>query len=283
DALKEAGYTETLPLSLVGAALLRKASMDPDEAIAIQNPLGEETGLLHTSTLPALLEHAQRNLLAAETRLRTFTLSHVFNKNEEEHPELSVLLADLEGKGDADLKQDPFLLLKRDLAGILEVLDIAAGWERDATPASWMHPGRSATLSVEGTAAGRLFELHPGTRAAFGLPHRAAAATVDLSRLLARKGKGKVPRPLPAFPAVAYDVTVTRGQEQDTDALLGKLRGSSPLLEKVEVVDLFSGKGMGERQFNLTLRFTYRASDRTLTEEEARKAHAAVTAALGSA
>ncbi|MFA6039716.1 MAG: phenylalanine--tRNA ligase subunit beta [Candidatus Peribacteraceae bacterium] len=292
DALKEAGCIETRPLSLVGGALLRKAGMDPGEAVVIRNPLGEETSLLHTGTLPSLLEHAQRNILAAGTLLRTFTFSRVFTRTTDaghnregakEHSELSVLFADLEGKGNADLKSDPFLLLKRELSLALSAPGFKAEWKRDDAPAPWMHPGRSALLSVDGETVGRLFEVHPRIRKNFDLPHRAAAAVVDLARLLSLKGKTVVPLPLPAFPAVTYDVTVTRMQEQRTETLLAKLRGASPLLEKVEVVDLFSGKGLEERQFNLTLRFTYRTADRTLTEEEAQKAHAAVTAVLTAA
>lgn len=283
DALKEAGFIEALPLSLVGAALLRRTGMDPEDAVAIENPLGEETRFLHPSVLPGLLEHAQRNLLLAGNVLRTFTAAHVFRKGGEEHPELGLLVTDLEGKGDTDLKRDPFLLLKRDLTDALAAAGATAGWDRDESPAPWMHPGRAATLSVDGGPAGSLFEIHPRSRRAFDLPHRAAAAILDLSLFLAKNVPARIAAPVHAFPAISYDVTTARTQEQSTANLIAKLRGASPLLENVQIVDLFSGKDLGERRFNLTLRFTYRASDRTLTEAEAQAEQEKVAKILASA
>jgi phenylalanyl-tRNA synthetase beta subunit len=55
--------------------------------------------------------------------------------------------------------------------------------------------------------------------------------------------------------------------------LLKKIRESSKLLESVEVADLY-GKESGE--YKLTLRCTYRSSEKTLTEEEAKKEFASV-------
>ncbi len=277
DSLKESSFTEILPLSLVGEALLTKAGMDAAKAVALQNPLGEETRLLHTSTLPGLLEHAQRNLLEAGKELKTFSATHVFKKTGEEWPELGLLYADLDGSGNGDLKHDPFLLLKQDIACALQSVGLTTAWKKQEDPPRAAHPGRAARIIVnnpstssgspQGNDVGYLSEVHPDVRAAFDLPHRAAVAALDLSKVLVRTTAPVVPEPLSAFPAVTYDVTVPRTQEQHTEELLAKLHNASPLLERVEIVDLY---GSGQT-FNLTLRFTYRAKDRTLTEEEARK------------
>ena len=51
---------------------------------------------------------------------------------------------------------------------------------------------------------------------------------------------------------------------------------SDDLLESVEAVDLHRD----EEHMNVTLRFTYRANDRTLTEEEVSPIHQKVLASL---
>ncbi len=296
DSLKESVFAEVLPLSLVGPALLQKARMNPDDAIKIQNPIGEETSLLHTSTLPGLLEHAQRNLLTAGKELQTFTVSHVFKKvadpeqsrgGSDEWPELGMLRADLEGSGDHDLKRDPFLLLKQDIELALQAISLTAEWKKQDNPPSAAHPGRAARIIINGNDVGYLSEVHPDVRSAFDLPHRAAIAAINLSTVLAQGRKPQIPRALPAFPAITYDVTVPREQNQSTEALLCTLQKTSPLLENIEIIDLYSGKPSGQQPangkqgtFNLTLRFTYRAPDRTLTENEAQKEQEKVLQAL---
>jgi phenylalanyl-tRNA synthetase beta chain len=279
DALKEERYVEVMPLSLVSPELVKKAGLDPADAIRITNPLGEETSLLHPSAIPGLLEHAQRNLPLVEKTLRTFSCAHVFNRREGEWPECGLLIAD---RAETDLKHTPFLRLKAHLERALRM----GGWsvtvrEAGNTP-PFGHPGRSADLLAGETAVGFLTEVHPDVCARFDLPQRAAVATLDLKTLLAFPAASRTPEALPQFPAVSYDVTVTRSQNQSTEKLLETLRKSSPLLEKVEIIDLFEKKSGGSpsQEYNLTLRFTYRAKERTLTENEAKQEQEKVLLAL---
>lgn len=270
DALAAAGYCEILPLNLVSPALLKKTGLDPAQAIAIDNPLGEETSVLHTSTLPALLVHAQNNMLQTNDALRTFHSGHVFRKGEPESSELSVLLA---ARANADLLHDPFLLLKRDIAAAFSAIgyDVAFATKKD--PASFMHPGRAADVSVNGRKIACLYELHPTVSSAFGLPARVAAITTNLTMLLEEKIPDRFARPVPAFPDIAYDVTLPRTQKDSLEKLLKKARAADPLLASIEVKDLYDGKPLKDGEYNLTLRFTYRSPEKTLTEDEAKKAH----------
>ena len=51
-------------------------------------------------------------------------------------------------------------------------------------------------------------------------------------------------------------------------------------LRSVEFVDLFEGRGLGENERSLTVRFSYRSDDRTLVEEEVNEAHQAILGPL---
>jgi phenylalanyl-tRNA synthetase beta chain len=48
------------------------------------------------------------------------------------------------------------------------------------------------------------------------------------------------------------------------------------LLEKVSIFDVYSGKNIQEGQKSLGIRFVYRASDRTLTDDEVNQLHGRV-------
>lgn len=270
------GYLELLPLSIVGPEILRACGFDPSHAPVIANPIGKDMSLMTPSTLPALLMHAEKYLRGETQMLRTFHVSNIFRDHADAERELGALVA---AKAKTELIRDPFLLLKTELlsalarAGYRGEIDLV-----DAVAPSYAHPGRIAAVTVGSTRIGMIFELHPSIRERFGLPGRAAAATVNLDKLLALPSVATVAKSLPAHPPVAYDVTLTMDPSKPLKALLAKVRKSSELLESVEVADLYSGKPLSEHQYNVTLRCVYRAKDRTLTEEETKKEFAKVEA-----
>ncbi|MFA7682165.1 MAG: phenylalanine--tRNA ligase subunit beta, partial [Candidatus Peribacteraceae bacterium] len=270
DALKEEGFAEILPLSLWGPGILSQCKIDQKGAITLENPLGEELSLLQPSTLPGLLEHAQRNLQHVEKALRTFYWGQVFYGDSKEHMELGALVAN---RAPADLQDEPLLSLKANLRHALDVAGYALKVVPAQKPIPAAHPGRSADLFVGDKRIGELFELHPSVRDQFDLPYRAAVVQINLSELFACEPAVKMARGTPQFPAIAYDATVTVSHSMRIEQALNTLRGSNNLLESVDIIDLYD-KGVAESDgYRLTLRFTYRALDRTLEEEEIKKLH----------
>ena len=51
------------------------------------------------------------------------------------------------------------------------------------------------------------------------------------------------------------------------------MSANEDLLISVDFVDVFEGKGLGEDERSLTVRFTYRSDERTLVEDEVIRAH----------
>ena len=292
DILKEDRFVEIVPISLTGEAQLRKAGLDPSVAVEVRNPISDELKLLHTSTLPGLLEHAQRNILLSSDRLRTFHLARVFQTGQPEHAELGVLLANIApAEGPHALLEEPYLLLKRTIRQALCGLGYKGEVAVAGVVAPYAHPGRYAELLIRPsiikssrdasepfTRIGTLFELHPSITASYDLPHRAAAALIDVSALLAIAPAVTIAQAVPQFPAVTYDQTESVRHTQSVGDVLKRLRGSHDYLESVFVKDLYVAN---KDSYNLTLTFTYRAKDRTLTEEEAKKVHEKVLAQMG--
>jgi len=279
DTLAASGYSEIVPLNLVSPQLLKKTGLNPSEAIELANPLGEETSVMHTSTLPSLLVHAQKNMLQTDDALRTFHSAHVFRKGEEESSELTVFIA---ARNKGGLLQEPLLLLKRDIVSALEAIGYEPSVTQKKDGGGFMHPGRAAEISVRGKKIGCLYELHPTVCAAFDLPARAAAVTLNLTMLFAEPITERFAESVPAFPDIVYDVTIPSTQKDSLAKLLKKVRAADPLLADVSVKDLYNGKPLTGDQYNLTLRFTYRSLEKTLTEDEAKKAHEKVLAAMAA-
>lgn len=265
DGLVDMNFIELLPLSLTGPDILRRCNIDTDAITEITNPLGAETSIMTPSTLPALLEHAEKNMLKVEHILRTFHVSQVFAGGSDSHNELGALIA---LRSDPDLLHDPFLLLKQDIKMACADAGYALSVDVCTDIPTYAASGRTANILCHDTVVGTLFEVHPDVCARFGLPSRAAALTLNISALFEIAPAERVFADIPEFPAITYDATVQMTHEKSAGALLQSIRESSALLESVEVTDLY---GKDADAYNLTLRCTYRAPDRTLKEEEAKK------------
>jgi len=278
DSLKEQGFTEVVPLSLVGPALLKKCLLEPSDAIFVLNALGEELSAFQTSVLPRLLEQASQNVLQVEDAVRTFTCAHSFHEGKGEWSECGILMVE---RKTLPLSATPFLVLKQLISDELKGSGLALTVREAAKTPPFAHPGRSADLVIDGKAVGLVCELKPSVCLAFDLPGRAAVVLLDLTSLLALPFGPAIFSPLPQYPSITYDLTVTLDATKKSADFIAKVRKSSPLLVDVSVVDLYEGAPLAKGQYNLTVRCTYRAPDRTLTEEEVKREHEKIAGGLG--
>ena len=269
--LAQDGCMETLSLSLVGPSLLQKAGLDPSKALTIENPIGEELSIVQPSVLPGLLEHAENNIVQAQDFLKTFTVSHVFASGGGETKEFGLLIV---AKRDTDLKEDPFLTIESLLSQALARTGYEVTLRVMQSPPPYAHPGRSAEVLVEDTVVGHVCELSRSVRQEFDLSYRTAACLVDIDALFAIPPQEVVAQSLSQFPAVTYDETIGFGAFDTFETLQSQLLGASELLESVETIDMY-GSGKDEKD-SITLRFVYRALDRTLKEEEVKEEHGKV-------
>ncbi len=277
EGLRNAGFVETVPLSFVSPNLMQKCNLESSTAIHVKNPIGEETSLLQTDVIPALLAHAETMLPRVSDALSTFQIGNVFNAQGQEKRMLGLLHC---AKHETGLTDDPFLQLKADLLSALRRAGYDAHVEEESAALPMAHPGRTAAVLMGKQLIGACYEVHPLVRSAFDLPHRAAAASIDLNALLKFPVTPVQLQPLSTFPAITYDVTVKRTVSDQLGSLMKKLRTGSELLEDVSVHDLYAGKPLSAGEYNLTLRFVYRAADRTLTEGEVKSEHAKMAALL---
>ena len=277
DSLSGSGAFEMLHLAFTNPAQLKRWNMDPHDAVGIENPIGEELSLMRPSLIPAIIETAAREFRNTEAAmLKTYEIGHVFRKGDE-HPGCTYAVL---ARGKTTVKDAPLLVAKTDILRALKAAGYDAEVREGAVPLPGVaHEGRSAEISVNGALVGHLFELHPALQASLGLPGRTAVATVGLHRLLTLPAHVTLAKPLPMFPSVTFDETLPLGAKTSHAAAMKALKAIDPLLESIDVADLYEKDALR----TITLRFTYRAKDRTLTQEEVEKIHAKVLAELKKA
>ena len=171
-----------------------------------------------------------------------------------------------------EAKFDPF-----DLKGLLEEFFEQFG-VRGVTysrrPESTALLLESATIQLGKSQIGELGLLLPPLARSYDLRDAVLLAELDLDILLARRITGKSFRPLPAFPTIRRDVAMLVPEATTHEAVLQAVKqAKSANLESVELFDIFRGKNVPAGQKSMAYAFTYRNSERTLTDAEANAAH----------
>ena len=242
--------------------------------------------------MPGLLAVAQKNLEATDS-VAMFEVGFVYvpktgEKLPDEPRRLAIVLCGRRSPGAWDDPQGvkPAQSDFFDLKGVVESLatdlhlpDISFS---TAKPVPWLHPGRSAELSVRGKSVGAFGELHPKVAASFGLGERAVqVAELDLEAILAAVPERYAYRPFSTFPPAKRDVAVIVPADTPAEKVLAEIRAAGgDLLTGAELFDLYTGEGIPAGTKSLAFALTYQAPDRTLGDKEIDKAHEKVEGRL---
>jgi phenylalanyl-tRNA synthetase beta chain len=107
-------------------------------------------------------------------------------------------------------------------------------------------------------------------------------AELDLDALEAA-GAARVMRaaPLPRYPSVTRDISILVDDTLAAASVRQTVRESAPpILARVAEFDRYQGKGVPDGKVSISLRLTFRSSDRTLTDSEVQAAMDAVIQSL---
>ena len=277
------GLSEAITFSFVASSDLERVGA-PAPSVSLRNPLLEEQSVMRTSLLPGLLQTAAQARRHGERDTRLFSVGTLFGGGDAGSPEERLgFAALLTGARESWLgKGRPVDVW--DAKGIAEglvhrLLGRSASVRRpprESIPRH-LHPRGAAWIEVEGRRMGAFGPLHPDVAEAFGLGEEASVVELDLEQLssLGRSAVRFVA--LPRFPASSRDLSVTVRDDVAAGELEEAVRhAAGELAEHVSLFDRFVGGAIPRGHASLGLRVVYRASDRTLTDEEVDARHAQV-------
>ncbi len=97
---------------------------------------------------------------------------------------------------------------------------------------------------------------------------------MDFAALAAYERPAKPIEPPPRFPAVRRDLALVIDRDVPAATVIDTIRQTNlPLLESVELFDVYTGEGIPPDKKSMALSLRYRAKERTLTDEEVNRAH----------
>ncbi|NEP16309.1 MAG: phenylalanine--tRNA ligase subunit beta [Leptolyngbya sp. SIO4C1] len=283
-ALRGVGLTEVMHYSLTKPA---------ENRVVLANPLFSEYSALRSDLVTGLIEAFQFNLEQGNGPLHAFELGHVFMTDGPTLQEMKKVGGILGGDATAGRwvnsdRDQP--LSWYEAKGVLEAVFQRLGLTVDyraQNQSERLHPGRTASLWVRGKLNLGLFgQLHPRLCQERGLPHEVYVFELDwqvLVTCLAQQKPGVAVRfkPYSTYPASDRDIAFYAPAEISVADLTRLMtRSGGQLLESVTLFDEYRGENVPAGQRSLAFRLIYRASDRTLTDQDIDPVHQKVRQSL---
>src|SRR5262249_1239735 len=150
-------------------------------------------------------------------------------------------------------------------------------------------PGQSALIDAGGTTVGYLGQVTPVAVERAGAPRhdKVFVAELDLDRLAAiGSAREERVRSLPRYPSVVRDLSILVAESLPAETIRGTIQtaadeAAAPLTV-ISFFDRYKGKGVPDGSVSISVRLTFQASDRTLTDVEVQQAFDRILAALVS-
>ena len=250
------------------------------DLVRISNPLSLDLAVMRPSLLGEMLETVERNIARRNLDLRLFEIGRSFCKNPalfpEERQSVSLVLTGAKHperfSGELAETYDFY-----DLKGLVESLLIArhtADFAFEAVEDARFAGNAGLAVLIDGKPAGVLGELNRRYTAKWRTSAPVFMAELEVAALLAARTLPEYLVPVSTYPATTRDVAFLKPTTL-THAEIVKFIRSTKLrnLEKIELFDLFSDeKTLGADRESAAYRLTFRAADRTLTDDEVNKA-----------
>jgi len=226
-------------------------------ALEIANPLNEDQRFMRTSILPNMAKTAELNSRYFDSGLY-FEIGDIYRKGNGGYMEMTKLGLMAYSKADF-----PSLALNGIITNLGKLLSAEITFSQ--------HAESSADVMVNGKAVGTVETVpHPDLRI--------VGASLDMRTMLGLASQVQY-QPIPRFPSKSLDTSIVI-KEKTAWADVMRSAGTDPLLAAMELIDTYQGQGIPGGKKSLTIRLTWQAPDRTLTEKEASDANARILAKI---
>ena len=311
NAASALGGYEIATYSFVSPKYFDKIKLPADsklrKVVRIVNPLGEDTSVMRTSTIPSMLDVLSFNYNNRNDKACLYEISKEYLPAEEEKPFINGDTLANSGKqkhmykyslpdepqrltigmygGDAD-----FYTLKGMVEQILAELKIEdveylrAG-DCDVFDEKYaLHPGRSAVIIKDGKHLGIMGEVHPDVQETYEIGVKTYVAKLNIPELMEAAADKITYQPLPKFPATTRDLSLLVDEDMPVAELEKAIKGAvGKILEKVSLFDVYRSDEMKKNgKKSIAYSISMRSHEGTLTDEQADGAMKRVLKALSA-
>lgn len=296
-AVSLGGY-EIATYSFVSPKYFDKIKLPADsklrKVVRIVNPLGEDTSVMRTSTIPSMLDVLSFNYNNRNEKACLFEISKEYLPATVEKPYINGDTLASSGqkkhKYEYSLPDEPqrltigmyggdadFYRLKgmvEQLLGEMNISDVEyiRANDSDVFDEKYaLHPGRSAVIMRDGVALGIMGEIHPEVQDTYEIGVKTYVAKLNIPELMDAAAEKITYQPLPKFPATTRDLSLLVDEDMPVAELEKAIKGAvGKILEKVTLFDVYRSDDMKKNgKKSIAYSISMRSHEGTLTDEQA--------------
>lgn len=289
NADRDYDFESALRQRLVGRGLaeVRTSALIPrpngqfgKDALELRNPLSEDHVVLRPTLLPGLLGVVSRNVRAGASSIRLFELGHVFAPENGAEKRVVALAFSGNTQSNPNWRAMSRRLDLFDVKGAIEAIGLDEVSFQRSTRAGF---SLGADVLSDSSVIGFIGQLAAIGTDAVGAQAPILLAEIELPTKLRRHQPDSF-KEIEKFPAITRDIAMIVPERLKHSDIVNCLQAAQePLLVKIELFDLFSGKeatNLGKEKKSLAYTLTYRDKNRTLTHDEITVVHDRIRARL---
>ena len=231
--------------------------------ISLINPLGEDFSVMRTTQIANMLDVIAKNIKYGQKDMRFFELDRTFEKTDSPLPNENITLTmGLYGDYSFYDMKDFFTEAMRNTG--------FTGFSYKANENLFaFHAGRCADIYFDGKKIGVIGEISYEVREEYNINKGAIILEINLSEIADKRVKDKKYKQIPKFPAIERDYSFVAKKEVESELIENIIKEKAgDLVSKIELFDIYTGKGIDDDKKSMAYRVWYRSMDRTLKEKD---------------
>ncbi len=268
DELAGSGLYEIITYSFIDPKENSLVNIPADDTrnnfVRITNPLGEESSVMRTDLISSMMKTLRTNYARRNAEAALFELGTIFTPVEgEQLPDETVNIA-IGMYGNCD-----FYDIKGIVEGMLNRVGISNYEFKADTTNPTFHAGRCAEVTIGGKKLGTVGQISPKVCDNFKIDAEVYVAILDFELIAEKFTFDTHCKDLPKFPAVTRDIAVTVNKSVPVGEIVKIIKGqNADILESCELFDIYEGVQVGKDKKSVAYSITFRASDKTLTDDD---------------
>ncbi len=266
------GYQEAISFSFADLKLEKQLnpSINP---LALANPISSDLAVMRSTLLSSLIPCVQHNVNRQQSRVRFFELGLRFDYQDaasihdlKQIPTFALVATGSRTTESWHGKAQPmdFFDFKGDIEEILAAGRLNVEYVRSER--SWLHPGQSAEILVDGKSIGYLGRLHPSLESELDL---ATTWVAELDQKAVLQTYVSNFTELSRFPSVRRDIALLISDKINVSEIQGLIeKTGGALLGSTWLFDVYTGQGVEEGKRSLAFALLWQHPTRTLEDAE---------------
>jgi phenylalanyl-tRNA synthetase beta chain len=278
--LADLGYQEVVNMSFVESVWEQDFAGNA-EPIRLQNPIASQLSVMRSSLVGSLVANVRYNINRKAGRVRAFEIGAVFKRNAEiadgalsvagyEQPKRVAAIAygpAFDEQWDLPTRAVDFFDVKADLEALFAPRQLR--FAKAEHPA--LHPGRCASVELDGVQIGFIGELHPRWLQKYDLPQAPVLFEVDAEALRQRGVPAYTE--ISKFPGATRDLALVVKADVPAQAVIDAFEAEiavnpqGKIVQAVVLFDEYRGKGLETDEKSLAFRFSLQDTQSTLQDD----------------